>query len=193
MQRHRKLRKRKITKESIGQKLYGFIKQATAPTVFLEQVSRKDRETLGNAWTDAPLMQKGKILANVVLGRVTGINPFKDEYQAPQTINPAGMLNRWTGLGLGMLVYSMLPIKQLPLKGKIGSIGKRTLTGGMIGGIFDANEPKIKQNSNSTKHILAPEYNTSPQQQSGITYQPTSRIMYTNGSYSDSISGGLED
>lgn len=170
---------------NIGNSLWPIIRELTTPLTFLDQISAKDRETLGNAWTDAGWMQKGKIMTNIILGRVTGFNVFKDEYQAPQTINPNGILNKWTTTGLGFWIYSKIPIRQLPLKGKLGAIGKRMMTGGGIGGLFDAKSDISAGRQGGTRHILAPDANRGQ----GIIQYNRSR---GNNQGSDTIDGGFD-
>jgi len=129
----------------IGKIVYPIAREATSPVSFLDQISAKDRQVMGASFDNAGIMQKVKIMTNIVTGRTTGVNLFKDEYQAPQTINPAGMINKWTKGGLMMLGYEigskqvnkMLGKNVLPHGSKIGQIGKRALTGGALGGFFD--------------------------------------------------------
>jgi len=42
---------------------------------------------------------------------------------------------------LGTLIYSMVPIKMLPHKGKAKTLGKSLLTGGILGGLFSTGNP----------------------------------------------------
>lgn len=147
MKRRHRSRRSKVKSKSIniGKKLFPIAKGLAAPTSFLEQITAKDRQVLGSAYATAPTTQKVKILSNIVTGRLTGINLFSDEYQAPQTINPAGILNKWTNAGGIMIAYNILGSglnksvgKSIaPATGKIGSIGKQLAIGGGIGGFFD--------------------------------------------------------
>jgi len=135
-------------------------REIATPVSFLDQISQKDRETLGTAWTAAPLTQKLKILTNIVTGRTTGINLFSDEVQAPQTINAGGMFNKWTGLGAGLIVagavfenFKINGKKLLPHGSKMNQLGKRLLIGGAAGGLFDAPENGSKSAQGGTRHI----------------------------------------
>lgn len=148
-----------VNKSNIGSMIWKVAKELATPVAFLDQISAKDRETLGDSWSNAPITQKLKILTNIVGGRITGINLFKDEVQAPQTINFGGIFNRWTGLGAALLVYSFVAkgIKingstLLPHGSKLAQIGKRLLTGGAFGGIFDAPADGSKA-ATGTRHI----------------------------------------
>ena len=140
-------RKKKIKEKAfnIGKKLFPIARELATPVSFLDQITAKDRQTLGSAYTDAPTMQKLKILSNIVLGRTTGFNPFSSEVQLPQTINPTGVINKWTNAGAIMLVYGVLGnalnkvagTNIAPHTGKVKSVAKRLITGGAIGGFFD--------------------------------------------------------
>lgn len=90
---------------------------------------------------------KAKQFGNNVLGRIIGLNPFNDQVKFEQTINIDGAFNKYTGLGLAGYLYSMLPIKGLPHKGKARSLGKKTALAGILGGIFDAPGDKLQVNN----------------------------------------------
>ena len=81
----------------------------------------------------------------MVLGRIAGITPFtKVGGQAPQTINPSGVLNKWTNAGLIGLGYKIIGsninkatgMSLIPETSSIGSIAKSALIGGALGGFF---------------------------------------------------------
>lgn len=140
--RRKNLKKRAF---NLGNKLFPIAKAVAAPIAFVEQISAKDRQTMGSAFDNAPTTQKLKILSNIITGRITGINFFQDEFQAQQTLNPAGVLNKWTQNGAIMLVYGVIG-KQVnkmagqevvPVTAKIKSIGKQLIIGGGVGGFFD--------------------------------------------------------
>ena len=90
------------------------------------------------ASTGQPIAIRAKNFSNSLLGRVTGYTPFKDAPGAntPQTISLEGMFNKYTGIGIGMLAYSMIPAKLLPHKGKAKTLGKSLFGAGLISGIF---------------------------------------------------------
>jgi hypothetical protein len=140
-------RKNKAKKKafSIGAKMFPIAKALSAPIPFIEQISAKHRQTMGSAFSNAPTTQKLKILSNIVTGSITGINFFSDEFQAPQTLNPSGVLNKWTSAGalgiayqiVGGQVNKMVGKRVIPETSKIGSISKGVLVGGALGGFFD--------------------------------------------------------
>ena len=47
-----------------------------------------------------------------------------------------GIFNKYTGIGLGLLGYAMIPARILPHKAKARQLGKAIFGGGLIGGIF---------------------------------------------------------
>ncbi len=140
-------RRKKIKEKAfnIGKRLFPIARELATPVSFLDQVTAKDRQSLGSQYTNAPTTQKLKILTNIVVGRTTGINPFSSEIQLPQTLNPSGILNKWTNAGALMLVYGVLGkginkvagMQIAPHTAKVSSVGKRFITGGAIGGFFD--------------------------------------------------------
>jgi len=67
-----------------------------------------------------PIAMRAKNFSNSLIGRVTGFVPFKDAPGAnvTQQVSIDGMFNKYTGIGLSMLAYSMIPAKLLPHKGK---------------------------------------------------------------------------
>lgn len=133
------------SKASIGKTAFNIAKFGAAPLAFLKQISEKDRADLGASFDNASLTTKAKQMVNIVLGRVTGFNPFNDVAKAPQTINPAGIINPTTNAGGIMLVYGVIASKLnkhlgmsiLPASREFRSIGKSVLTGGAVGGFFD--------------------------------------------------------
>ena len=85
-----------------------------------------------------PIGDRAKNFANSLVGRVTGFIPFKDAAGAhvTQQVSIDGMFNKYTGIGLGMLAYSIIPIKLFPHKGKAKTLGKSLFGAGLISGIF---------------------------------------------------------
>ena len=90
-----------------------------------------------------PIAMRAKNFSNSLIGRVTGFVPFKDAPGAnvTQQVSIDGMFNKWSGIGLGAWIYGMLPVKQLPQKGKAKTLGKSLLTGGVLGGLFSTGNP----------------------------------------------------
>lgn len=188
--------KAKLGLKSLGNRVFPFVKAVSAPIAFIEQISAKDRQTLGSSFSTASTTTQVKILSNIVLGRLAGITPFHKLSDgtilptAPQTINPAGVLNKWTNAGLIGIGYKVLGgaiNKQtasmglgsvVPETSKIGSIGKSVLIGGALGGFFDdapvdMSKPQQVSNPQSFPSLTNTSYSNHSQQ----TY-----TTYNNGS-----------
>lgn len=133
---------------------------------YLQQVTAKDVLAAQTAGTYQTLstMDKAKFVFGNAIGRTTGWYPFANiTGTRPFTLNVAGMANKWTGLGIGALIYSMLPIKQLPGKPIAKKVGSGLLAGGLVGGLFD--DPVTTEKSQQ----LSYNYNVgAPATQSGI-------------------------
>ena len=141
--KRRRSTKKRSSPKSASTKIYDVVKKIVPFYAFASQISAKDYSDLqGTDYNRQDIATKGKIFANIVLGRLSGFTPFKSgnlygSENTPFTINPNGMVNKFTGLGIGGLIYKNLPIKQLPMKSKVGVISKGLLAGGLIGGLFD--------------------------------------------------------
>jgi hypothetical protein len=136
---------------SIKRRLFPIVKTVAAPISFLEQLTSQDRANLGNSFSQAGYGTQLKIMSNIVMGRLAGITPFKGGLpSAPQTINPAGVLNKWTnaaliGLGykiIGTQINKTTGMSLIPETSSIGSIAKSALIGGALGGFFSEPTPK---------------------------------------------------
>jgi hypothetical protein len=169
--------KNPIKGKSISNILYPIVKTATAPLAFLEQISKKDRQDLGQSYTTAGYPTQLKIMANIVLGRVAGITPFHKLSDgtmlptAPQTINFSGIINQWTKAGLlgmgyqlvGRRVNDITGKRYIPETTKIGTISKSAFLGGMLGGIFDdapTRSQTVTRQSFPTTQALTTTYNS---------------------------------
>ena len=136
---------------SLKRRLLPVVKTVTAPIAFLEQLTAQDRASLGNSFSSAGYGTQLKIMSNLVMGRLAGITPFHGGLPtAPQTINPAGVLNKWTNAGLIGLGYKIIGsqinkttgMSLIPETSSIGSIAKSAFVGGALGGFFS--EPTAK-------------------------------------------------
>jgi len=112
-----------------------------------------------------PIAMRAKNFSNSLLGRVTGFIPFKDApgANATQQVSIDGMFNKYTGIGLGMLAYSMIPAKLLPHKGKAKTLGKSLFGAGLISGIFSPS-------GNPHTHNLISSQKTAPMAVSEVAY-----------------------
>ena len=133
----RRTSRRAYIKRGVGRRVksnWGKISMLAGTGAFLQQVTAKDMHTTSGQ----PIANRAQGFVNALVGRITGYNPFPATGQVPQTINPEGMFNKWSGSGLAMILYGMVPVKFLPHKGKAKTLGKSLLTGGILGGLFDA-------------------------------------------------------
>ena len=153
-------KKKSSSPKSAGNKIYSAIKGIVPFYAFASQITAKDYEALQNTdYKNTDIATKGKIFTNIVLGRLSGFTPFKGANlygsdSTPFTINPSGLVNKFTGLGLAGMIYKNLPIKQLPLKSKIGTLGKGVLVGGAIGGLFDAPDGSSNTQTHTSPQVL---------------------------------------
>ena len=139
---------------SIANRLFPIVKAGAAPLAFIEQISAKDRQTLGSTFSNAGTFSQLKMLANIIAGRTAGLTPFanidgKKFNGAPQTFNPSGAFNKWTTGGVIGILYGVVgkAINKtssnagfgsvLPATSKIMSISKSVFAGGILGGVFD--------------------------------------------------------
>ena len=180
----RRTSKRSTKPSSAGSKIYSVVKNASGYLAFASQLTAKDYSVLNNqaSYKNEDIATKAKIFANIAMGRLTGITPFKNgnmygSETTPFTINPSGMVNKFTGLGIAGLIYKNLPMKQLPQKSKVGAVSKRLLLGGALGGLFDAPEGSSKVMASSPKVLGT--------HMTGIQQQNRSATMQT-GMYSES-------
>ena len=161
---------------SIGKKIFPIAKNIAAPVAFIEQISAKHRQTLGTAYTQAPLGQKLKILTNIVTGSTTGLNFFKSEFQAPLSeLKISNIFNKWTSAGVGMIGYSIIAKSAnkalgsniMPAISPVKSIGKQLVIGGALGGLFD-DKPTTGTAQQGTANII-PQTNMQMAYTSGMT------------------------
>jgi len=135
-------RRRRNVKKRVGktvQSQWGKISKGAGVLAALSQITGTDMSKSAGQ----PIGSRAQHFINSLSGRITGYTPFKSATGAdiPQTISIDGMFNKWSGIGLGTLIYSMVPIKMLPHKGKAKTLGKSLLTGGILGGLFSTGNP----------------------------------------------------
>ena len=135
-------RRRRNAKKRVArtvQSQWGKISKGAGVLAALSQITGTDM----SASAGQPIGARAQNFINSLSGRITGYTPFKSAAGAsiPQTISIDGMFNKWSGIGLGTLIYSMVPIKMLPHKGKAKTLGKSLLTGGILGGLFSTGNP----------------------------------------------------
>ena len=103
-----------------------------------------------------PVGIRAKNFVNSISGRVIGYSPFANEASAGgqinQTISVEGIFNKYTGIGLGLLGYAMIPARILPHKAKARQLGKSIATGGLLGGLFSVGNKPHTHNLISATH-----------------------------------------
>jgi len=188
----RKKSRKNNSPKSMGSKIYSLVKSASPYIAFTSQLTQKDYSALENTdYKNAQMIDKVKIFANIVTGRLTGFTAFKNgnlygSETTPFTINPSGVANKFTGIGVAGLIYKNLPIKQLPQKQKVGEIAKRVLLGGALGGLFDApDNTSMSQTANSSPQVLGKHMSVIQQNRSASMQQG----MYSEGN--DSTAGSF--
>lgn len=120
----------------------------TAFVTGIQQMIGKDVEYAGATFDGYDLTTKLKFVVNRIAGRTIGFNPFPETGKQGQVINPLGMLNKWTGIGIGLLLARKVP--GLPYKGMMGRLGKGALAGGLLGGFFD--QPKASAEKGASQY-----------------------------------------
>jgi len=158
--RRRRLPSRKKVSKSIGSQ-WGKISKGAGVLAFLSNVTGSDMA----ASTGQPIGARAMNFGNSLLGRISGYTPFKNAAGAntPQTIGIDGIFNKFSGIGLGTLIYGMLPVKMLPHKGKAKTLGKSLLTAGVLSGLF-------MPTNNRSSNLITPSH--------GITVS-SSEVSYT--------------
>ena len=120
-----------------------------APVAFWSQLSQKDYQVLNASpqYQALDYLGKLKVAANILTGSLTGKVAFSDQYNPSPNgsprINPAGIINKWVGIGLAGKIYSLVGKQMgLPEQAAIGRIGTKIMYGGAVGGFFDPPSPQ---------------------------------------------------
>ena len=144
-------------------KAWGKITTAAGGVVTLQLITGSDM----SASTGQPMATRAKNFINSLSGRVTGYAPFSGDPNAgghiPQTLSIEGMFNKYSGIGLGLIGYSMIPSSILPHKAKAKTLGKKVFGGGLLGGLF-----KPSTNPHNT-NLLSQSHATPIIQNAGVT------------------------
>ena len=135
----RRTSRRAFTKKRMGNRIKSQWSKISAGAGALSALSLITSKDMA-ASTGQPIGVRAKNFANSVAGRITGFSPFASDANAggsiPQTVSIEGIFNKYTGIGLGLLAYAMIPARILPHKSKARQLGKSIFGGGLIGGIF---------------------------------------------------------
>ena len=142
--RGRKRKARKNGSKSIKSMIRQVVNKGSAPLAFWQQLSEKDYQVLnadGN-YRALDYLGKLKVASNILTGSLTGRVLFSDQYN-PQPggqprINPAGIINKWVGIGLAGKLYGKIgKSMKLPEASMIDRVGSKLIFGGAVGGFFD--------------------------------------------------------
>lgn len=139
MAKHKLVHKEKIM-TGVSKHLDSLITVGSSVLPFFSQLTKKDIDAINTQLNGAELdfMDQMKNTVNIVSGRITGINPFKDAYQAPATRNIAGIFNSWTFMGIGLQVLGNVGKGFIPHSAKLKKYGRSMTISGAAGGFFDA-------------------------------------------------------
>ena len=142
--RRRRSSKKRNGSKSIKSMVRQIVSKGSAPLAFWQQLSEKDYQVLnadGN-YRALDYLGKLKVASNILTGSLTGRVLFSDQYN-PQPggqprINPAGIINKWVGIGLAGKLYGKLgKSMKLPEASMIDRVGSKLIFGGAVGGFFD--------------------------------------------------------
>ena len=135
-------RRRPNVKKRVGKSIQSNWKKISTAAGVLGFISNVTGQDMA-ASAGQPIATKAKAVISSLAGRITGYNPFPNSTggAVPQTISIDGIFNRISGIGLGSFIYGLLPIRQLPHKGKAKTLGKSLLTAGVLSGLFMGGNP----------------------------------------------------
>ena len=130
-------RRRSRVKKRVGSKIKSQWSKISAGAGLLATLSNITSSDMA-ASTGQPIAMRAKNFSNSLLGRIIGFTPFKDAAGAniSQQVSLEGTFNKYTGIGLGLLGYAMIPARILPHKSKARQLGKSLFGAGLISGIF---------------------------------------------------------
>lgn len=137
--RRRSVFRRRRGTASFGKgSLWGLAGKVIPTVAFLEQLTGKARQN--GAYNNLSMVNKAKTLANNITGNMFGFNLMSGVPTFTQQINPSAIANKYTGIGVGSIIGSLVLKKagiKVPMAQRALSIGKKMLIPGIIGGFFD--------------------------------------------------------
>jgi len=193
--KNKRRRKNKNSKhKSIKSMIRQVVNKGSAPLAFWQQLSEKDYQVL-NATTEyrsLDYLGKLKVASNILTGSLTGRVLFSDQYNPSPSgqprINPAGIINKWTGIGIAGKIYGVIgKSMKLPESATIDRIGSKLIFGGGIGGFFDPPSPAGR----ITTYAVTPNVRTQniaqvrtqyARRMSNVGYVPPDSFDYSTGS-----------
>ena len=194
----RKTRRRRKAKNGKRKSVKSMVRKAAdklaAPVAFWSQLSQKDYEVLNASpqYHALDYLGKLKVAANILTGSLTGKVAFSDQYNPSPNgsprINPAGVINKWTGIGLAGKIYSMVGKQMgLPEQAAIGRIGTKIIYGGAVGGFFDPPSAQGRVSTYAvTPNVMVQNRATTQRRHSqfsrNLSYVPPDSFDYSTGS-----------
>jgi len=132
-------RRRRNVKKRVGKSIQSNWKKISTAAGVLGFVSNVTGQDMA-ASAGQPIATKAQAVISSLLGRISGYNPFPASTggAVPQTISIEGIFNRITGIGGGLLAFSLIPVKFLPHKRKARILGTSLLSAGVLSGLFMA-------------------------------------------------------
>jgi len=195
MAKKRRRRKSKSNKhKSIKSMARTWANRLASPVAFWSQLSEKDYQVLNasSQYQSADYLTKLKVASNILTGSLTGRVLFSDQYNPSPNgqprINPAGVINKWTGIGIAGKIYSIVGKQMgLPESATIGRIGTKIIYGGAVGGFFDPPTPSGRVTTYAvTPNVMVQNRATTKRRneqfQRNLGYVPPDSFDYSTGS-----------
>jgi len=193
--KNKRRRKNKNSKhKSIKSMIRQVVNKGSAPLAFWQQLSEKDYQVLNATaeYRGLDYLGKLKVASNILTGSLTGRVLFSDQYNPSPSgqprINPAGIINKWTGIGIAGKIYGVIgKSMKLPESATIDRIGSKLIFGGGIGGFFDPPSPAGR----ITTYAVTPNVRTQniaqvrtqyARRMSNVGYVPPDSFDYSTGS-----------
>jgi len=184
----------KKRKGSIRSMIRKVVDSGAAPIAFWQQLSEKDYTVLNATpeYQGLDYLGKLKVAANILTGSLTGRVAFSDQYNPSPSgqprINPAGIINKWVGIGLAAKIYGKVgKAMKLPEQASISRIGSKLIFGGAVGGFFDPPSPAGRISTyavtpNVRTQNIAQTRRTYARRMSNVGYTPPDSFDYSTGS-----------
>jgi len=144
-------RRTRNVKKRVGKSIQSNWKKFSTAAGVLGFVSNVTGQDMA-ASAGQPIATKAQAVISSLFGRISGYNPFPASTggAVPQTISIEGIFNRISGIGAGLLAFSLIPVKILPHKRKARILGTSLLSAGVLSGLFMAH------NNPHNTNLLAP-------------------------------------
>ena len=184
----------KKRKGSIRSMIKKVVDSGAAPIAFWQQLSEKDYTVLNATpeYRGLDYLGKLKVAANILTGSLTGRVAFSDQYNPSPSgqprINPAGIINKCTGIGIAAKIYGKIGRSmKLPEAASIDRIGSKVIFGGAVGGFFDPPSPAGRISTyavspNVRTQNIAQVRTQYARRMSNVGYTPPDSFDYSTGS-----------